>query len=139
MKPRQPGADGACQVRGLRQWCQIRQVARSTPKDTVRIWDARAFRYHRQKRYYLQSHNLEVENMTLQQIEQSKLGARPWTDRILSVLRDQDGRLRREIRPRELPQLMNISVQKAATELSKLREYKRVVLTHGGVKYILQN
>ena len=26
MKPRQPGADGACQVRGLRQWCQIRQV-----------------------------------------------------------------------------------------------------------------
>jgi len=78
-----------------------------------------------------------MENLALQQIEQCRLNALPWTKRILQVLRDPEtGRLKPEVRPRDLPKILNISIQKAATELPKIHEYARVVLNHGGVKYV---
>lgn len=72
------------------------------------------------------------------QIKQMTLGSRPWTEKVREVLLDKEtGILRKEIRPKDLAEIMNISIPKATKELSKLEEYQRVTLERGCSKYIL--
>ena len=66
------------------------------------------------------------------------LGSRPWIEKVREALVDKEtGIPRKEIRPKDLAEIMNISIPKATVELSKLEEYQRVTLERGCSKYIL--
>ena len=72
------------------------------------------------------------------QIKQLALGSRPWTEKVREVLLDKEtGMSRKEIRPKDLAEIMKISIPKATVELSKLEEYQRVALERGCSIYIL--